>query len=395
MSKSRVLLLVKDRSSERLLVDYLPDLDLLLLSQQDADTTGNGIELVVVDFGAIATCIDKLTAYRDGAQPLYLPTLLLMPEGKASTLPPELLTQFDALLYEPINPVDLKVAVTTLLRIRQLSLQLLQTNQAIAKVTESSARFTATVVHELRNPLSIVSSLTQLIKRGGDSMPSLKRNTMLDRMQVAIGKLVKLTDDLLSFNRNASVKGQFDPRQVDLEGRCVAILNDFKFINQGMYEIHFQTKGDCSNVFADPELIGTILNNLLSNALKYSPDDSPVSLLLERQENHLIIEVIDNGKGIPAEDQSALFDAFFRARNAGVVDGTGLGLSIVKQCVALHGGTVELQSEVGRGTTFRVVLPLEPLSSSAQTFFVQPLSIAAYRQSMNEPERISNFPNGS
>ena len=395
MSKPRVLLLVKDRSSERLLIDYLSNLDVVLISQQDADTTGNGIELVVVDFGAIATCLDKLAAHRDSAQPLYLPALLLVPEGITTTLAPELLAQFDALLYEPVNPVDLNVAVTTLLRVRQLSLQLLQTNQALAKTTEANARFTATVVHELRNPLSVISSLTQLIKRGGDSMPSPKRNTMLERMQVAIGKLVKLTDNLLAFNRNASVKGQFNPRQVDLEGRCIAILNDFKFINQGMYEIHFQTKGDCSNLFVDSELISTILNNLLSNALKYSPDDSPVSLFLERQENHLIIEVIDNGKGIPTEDQPALFDAFFRARNAGAVDGTGLGLSIVKQCVALHSGTIEFQSEVGRGTIFRVVLPLEPIASSAQPFFAQPLSIAAYRQSVNEPERVLNLSDGS
>ncbi|MEM8501912.1 MAG: HAMP domain-containing sensor histidine kinase [Cyanobacteria bacterium P01_D01_bin.1] len=339
---------------------------------------------------AIAYYQNELAAYRQNAQPLYLPVLLLMPAERSSTLTTELLEQFDALLYEPVAPTNLKLAVTTLLRLQQLSAQLLQKNQELARIAASNAQFTAKVAHEFRNPLSVVSSLTQMIKRGGDSLPLIKRDTMLARMQAAINKLIKLTEGLLAFNRNISVEGQFNPRLVDLKSRCSAILSDFKFINQGMYEIYFQVEGDCSNLFVDPDLISTILNNLLSNALKYSPDDSPVSLLLERQEKQLIIEVRDNGKGIPTEDQTALFDAFFRARNAGVVEGTGLGLSIVKQCVALHGGTIELQSEVGRGTIFRITLPLDSLSASEL-----PLSAGAYARLTSEPEQISTILGGS
>jgi len=124
-----------------------------------------------------------------------------------------------------------------------------------------------------------------------------------------------------------------------------------------MYKIHFQTKGNCTSTCVDVELVTTILNNLLTNALKYSPDDSPVSLILERQKEQVILEVIDTGQGIPEADQSALFDAFFRARNVGNIQGTGLGLSITKECVDLHGGTIEIESEVGRGTIFTVSLP--------------------------------------
>ena len=110
-------------------------------------------------------------------------------------------------------------------------------------------------------------------------------------------------------------------------------------------------------VMADPRLLHQIAANLISNAIKYSPQGSEVQVLLERHNEQVVLTVQDQGIGIPEADQPRLFTAFQRASNVGSVSGTGLGLAIVKQAVNLHGGTIHLESEVGNGTTVKVELP--------------------------------------
>ena len=107
----------------------------------------------------------------------------------------------------------------------------------------------------------------------------------------------------------------------------------------------------------DPVLLRHVLENLLSNALKYSPDGSPVELCVTREEEALRLDVSDLGIGISQEDQGRLFETFHRGANVGEISGTGLGLSIVRGAVELHGGTVEVQSQLGVGTQFRVRIP--------------------------------------
>ena len=108
----------------------------------------------------------------------------------------------------------------------------------------------------------------------------------------------------------------------------------------------------------DERLLRHILTNLLSNALKYSPTGSTVSFLLAERDGQALIEVGDQGIGIPPQDQVHLFESFHRASNVGNRQGTGLGLAIVKRAVELHGGTISVDSQVGAGTRIRVLLPL-------------------------------------
>jgi len=96
----------------------------------------------------------------------------------------------------------------------------------------------------------------------------------------------------------------------------------------------------------------------VSNAVKYSPAGSPVDVLLEREGTMAVVTVRDRGIGIPESELPQLFQAFHRATNVGEIPGSGLGLVIVKRCVDLHGGTISVQSNVGKGTEFRVRLPV-------------------------------------
>jgi signal transduction histidine kinase len=108
----------------------------------------------------------------------------------------------------------------------------------------------------------------------------------------------------------------------------------------------------------DEKLLWQILENLLSNALKYSPSGSTVEMALSCFPDRAVFQIRDQGIGIPREDQARLFETFHRATNVGTIAGTGLGLAIVKKCVDIHQGQIAVESEVGVGTTFTVTLPI-------------------------------------
>ncbi len=111
----------------------------------------------------------------------------------------------------------------------------------------------------------------------------------------------------------------------------------------------------------DEKLLRQIMGNLLSNAIKYSPDRSSVYVDLDCSKEKAVIQVRDEGIGIPEEDRERLFETFFRAGNVGHTPGTGLGTAIIKQAVETHGGSVFFESEVNQGTQFTITLPLVTL----------------------------------
>jgi signal transduction histidine kinase len=108
----------------------------------------------------------------------------------------------------------------------------------------------------------------------------------------------------------------------------------------------------------DEKLLRQILENLLSNAMKYSSSGSRVEFTLSYLETQVVFQIRDRGIGIPNEDQQRLFETFHRATNVGTIAGTGLGLAIVKKCVDIHQGQIAVESEIGVGTTFTVTLPI-------------------------------------
>jgi signal transduction histidine kinase len=113
-----------------------------------------------------------------------------------------------------------------------------------------------------------------------------------------------------------------------------------------------------TKVLLDPKMMRQILDNLISNAIKYSPDKSEILFETKCVDDKILIKVQDHGIGIPKEDQQKLFEPFYRAGNVGSISGTGLGMAIIKNSVELHGGTLQLESEENKGTTIKIELPL-------------------------------------
>jgi signal transduction histidine kinase len=168
----------------------------------------------------------------------------------------------------------------------------------------------------------------------------------------------KMIDEVLLLGKVEGGQMRFAPAPLDLRELCVRLVDEMHSATQRRCPIEFRAPEESVPASGDEALLRHILGNLLSNAVKYSPAGEPVRLEVARDGAHAVLIVTDRGVGIPAADQPKIFQAFQRASNVGQIAGTGLGLVIVQRCVDLHGGKIDLQSEVGQGTRVTVRLPL-------------------------------------
>ncbi len=145
---------------------------------------------------------------------------------------------------------------------------------------------------------------------------------------------------------------------MDLSRFCEGLVEDFRVAILGSHTISFETEGVPAEVRVDEKPLRYVLSNLLSNAIKYSPAGGVIQLRVRCRGDVGQFEVEDHGIGIPPEDLPRLFQSFHRASNVGSIKGTGLGLCIAKRMVEVQGGRIEVDSEVSRGTTVRVAVPL-------------------------------------
>lgn len=380
MTKPHILFLTSESRYSLLLADYLKPFEVTALSLKEIDVTAikDEFDFAVLDLETLVRYRQTLADWRDHLQPALLPTLVVAPANAASSLAANTLECIDALVVEPLNANELSISIAALLKLRQLSQELQQRQRDLTAAKQLKSQFISAISHEFRNPLYVISAVAQLLLQKGEMFSVERRQDMLRRVQSAVARLTKMMNELLAFNRNASTQATFQPKVIDLKAFCQTVLEDATLLNEGVEQITFQVDGDIEGVCVDAELVRTILKNLLSNAVKYSPVGSPISLRIQRQEAQVTIEVTDSGRGIPAEDQPTLFEAFFRARNVGAIKGTGLGLSIVKQCVDLHQGTIDVHSQLEQGTTFTVVLPVEmPTAIDGRNAFTNPAKIVS------------------
>ena len=226
------------------------------------------------------------------------------------------------------------------------------------ELNEMKGRFISTVSHEFRTPLTAILTSVELLGRYSKNWDAEKFASHIHRITNSIGYLTKLLDDILLINRADLDKLEFHPEKIDLEAKCHEIikLSEPQIIQN--YNLDFTYR--CSNkfVYLDSKLITYILNNLISNAIKYSPNGGSIKFDVAKEGNRIVFEITDNGIGIPKEDIPRLFDSFHRASNAQDIKGTGLGLSIVKRAVDIHKGEIFVDSQVGSGTKFTVAIPV-------------------------------------
>ena len=220
--------------------------------------------------------------------------------------------------------------------------------------------FISTVSHDFRNPLAIIQTAVELIEIQGDNLTAAKKSTYIKRIKAAVESMKQLMEDVLFLGKSDVGKLEYNPQLLNLEQVCQEFIAEFSLVTNGQDQIIFTCHSECTNAVIDEKLLHYIFINLISNAVKYSPQNESiqVDLTCDHREQVAILKIQDKGIGIPELDQQRLFESFYRASNVQSLQGTGLGLVIVKKCVEAHQGKISFTSQVGVGTTFTVTLPL-------------------------------------
>lgn len=222
-------------------------------------------------------------------------------------------------------------------------------------------RFFSMASHEFRTPLSTVLAAAQILENSSfDNSEKTLRN--LHRIQDSVKNMVQLLDDILTINRAETGKMEFNPKPLALEDFCRHFLEEMQISAGSQHTLTFVCQGKCTHACLDEKLLRSILANFLSNAIKYSPKGGQIYFLLQFEADFVRLQIRDRGVGISLEDQKHLFEPFYRGKNVRHISGTGLGLVVVKKCVDLHGGSIEIFSNLGEGTTATIILPLRERS---------------------------------
>ncbi|SHG96575.1 PAS domain S-box-containing protein [Chryseolinea serpens] len=233
-------------------------------------------------------------------------------------------------------------------------------NEALRKekeLVEMKSRFVSIASHEFRTPLSTIALATGFLRKHREKISSDDFVKKLATIEKQVDHMTYLLDDILMIGKSdaGKIKTKYTP--VDIE---TFFQQTAREVEESMRTHQVQIFIQCSvkSFAADEKLLRNILINLITNAIKFSPDQKSVMLRVTNSPDFLKVEVKDKGIGITPEDQQNIFSAFHRGANVGTIQGTGLGLSIVKKAVDLLAGQIHLSSQAGDGTSFTVTLPL-------------------------------------
>jgi PAS domain S-box-containing protein len=224
------------------------------------------------------------------------------------------------------------------------------------ELSDLKSRFVSTVSHEFRTPLAAVLSSAALLGKYTKTEDQEKRDKHVARIKEGVQHLNGMLEDLLSLGKleEGLVMAQKDV--VQCKAFMADFMSDIKEILKPGQQLEFAHTG-IDELYTDKRLMKNIMLNLISNAIKFSPDDGLIEISCANSPEQVVLSVKDSGIGISKEDQEHLFERFFRARNAANIQGTGLGLHIVSKYIELLNGKIELQSEENNGTTFTISIP--------------------------------------
>lgn len=233
-------------------------------------------------------------------------------------------------------------------------------NEKLKETDLLKSRFFANISHEFRTPLSLIISPMQERLRVGNLS---EEDSKLFRLALRnSNQLLTLVNEMLDLSKLEAKKMELRVQQGDLDRFMTLLVASFDSLAESK-RIHFEKKISLTKngIWFDKEKLEKIINNLLFNAFKFTAHDGKIQLNVSDESGHLDIVIVDNGKGIPKEDQLHVFESFYQVQQTADdrPAGTGLGLALVKELVSLYHGHIKLESSVGKGTTIFVTLPTE------------------------------------
>ena len=227
------------------------------------------------------------------------------------------------------------------------------------ELNELKSRFVSMASHEFRTPLSAILTSAILIGKQNEHGKEHKREKYVAQIENNVNHLITILNDFLSLSKLEEGKMKAVKDQFELIHFVKNLVNESKVSLKKAQHISFNTTLEQLFVKLDVKLLLHIITNLLSNASKYAPENTIINFKLTKNHNKVLIQITDQGIGIPEDEQQQLFDRFFRAKNAVNIEGTGLGLNIAKHYTELMGGTIGFVSKVNNGATFWIEIPID------------------------------------
>ncbi|RNF39915.1 cell wall metabolism sensor histidine kinase WalK [Planococcus salinus] len=236
----------------------------------------------------------------------------------------------------------------------------LHDNTEQEKIDTERREFVANVSHELRTPLTTMRSYLEALADGAWQDPEIAPN-FLNVTQTETERMIRLVNDLLKLSKMDSSDTELNKEMVEFNVFFNRIIDRFEMSKS--QDVHFERQLPSESYFVeiDPDKLTQVIDNIISNALKYSPEGGKVRFKVNAQEGFLLVQISDQGMGIPKENVEKIFDRFYRVDRARsrAMGGTGLGLAISKEMILAHGGVIWAESKYGKGTTIFFTLPFE------------------------------------
>ncbi len=223
-------------------------------------------------------------------------------------------------------------------------------------LNELKSRFVSMASHEFRTPLTAMMSSLSLVTKYGEQKDIENQSRHVKRIKKSINNLTDILNDFLSVSRLEEGKLENLPEKINLKLCIEEISAEMRMMLTDGQELVYEHQGN-EFAFLDKKLVKNILFNLISNAIKFSPNGGKILLSSQAMNSTLKISVKDNGIGISTEDQKHLFERFFRGNNATHIQGTGLGLNIVTKYTELMNGSIDFESAENQGSTFTIIIP--------------------------------------
>ncbi|MGE5498196.1 MAG: PAS domain S-box protein [Syntrophothermus sp.] len=255
------------------------------------------------------------------------------------------------------NPQQLLANFTDISNLKKAEAESRNALMRERELNEMRSRFVSLVSHEFRTPLAAILSSAEILEYYSEKFTPEKKAAHYEKIKTSISNLLDILNEISEINQIDS--GRVIPlkKKIAIEKFMQEIMDEINTGYQDRPEIIISRQLDSLDLFTDKKLLRQIVINLISNAVKYTPETKKVFINIINNQEEFTIEVKDEGSGIPEQDQSLIFEPFSRSSNVSGIKGSGLGLSIVKKAVETLNGILTFQSTEGEGSVFTVSLP--------------------------------------
>ena len=253
-------------------------------------------------------------------------------------------------------------------RVAERTSELSQANEKLRQLNKDRSRFVAMVCHEFRNPLNNIAFSVSSLKRYEHQLSSKEKFEYLSDVETNIERMTQMTNELLVIGQIETESINITPEEINLVKFCQELVAEFDQTYPNS-QIQFKSKTSLLKTEIDCRLLRSILTNILTNAVRYSPGDRTIHFELFTDNSYAIFAIKDQGIGILEDDLDSIFKPFHRGKNVSNIPGTGLGLNIVKRFIAFLDGEIKIGSQVGRGTQVKIKIPLQDQSIYKKSYF--------------------------